>query len=95
MAATIIKREEEKLIHWRMICQSWFHSRKALLFLVVFCIANVGLFLHLLNGDQWVDVVKWSVAGYMAGNAGSAIAVAIAGGQAAPTVTETTTTVTS
>lgn len=70
---------EEKLIHWRKITQSWFHSRKALLFLVVFCIANVGLFFRLLNGDQWVDIMKWSVAGYMVGNAGSGIASALSG----------------
>lgn len=76
-----VQEAEEKLIHWRKIVQSWMHSRKALLFLLVFAIANIGLFFRFLNGDQWVDVMKWCVPGYMCGNAGSAIADAMAGRQ--------------
>ena len=63
-----LAKAEDALIHWRKVAQSWFHSRKALIFLVTFVIANVALFTHLLNGDQWITIIKWDVASYMAAN---------------------------
>lgn len=66
-----------KLIHWRMVTQSWFHSRKALIFLVVFVIANVALFVKLIDGGQWIDVIKWSCASYMGANVADGIASAL------------------
>lgn len=72
-----IKVVEEHLIHWRKVTQSWIHSRKALLLLVTFVIACVALFVGKLNGDQWISVVKWAVASYMAANVGDSIAVSL------------------
>lgn len=68
------KAVEGKLIHWRMVIQSWAHSRKALIFLVTFVIANVALFCKLLNGDQWSATIKWVCSAYMASNVGDGIA---------------------
>lgn len=59
---------ETKLVHWRMMAQSWLHSRKALLLLITFAIATVALWVGKLNGDQWITLVKWAVPAYMAAN---------------------------
>lgn len=74
-----IKQVEERLIQWRKIAQSWMHSRKALIFLVTFTIANVALFLKLLNGDQWITIIKWTVASYMGANVADGVSDAISG----------------
>lgn len=66
-----------RLVHWRMMTQSWLHSRKALLLLISFAVGTVALFFGKLNGDQWVAFVKWAVPAYMAANVGDAIAEAI------------------
>jgi hypothetical protein len=77
MNESIVK---EKLIDGRKIVQSWFHSRKALLLLVTFAIATVALFVGKLDGDHWVQVCKWAIPSYMAGNVGDSIATALGGG---------------
>ena len=74
-----IQAVEEKLIQWRKIAQSWMHSRKALICLVAFAVASAALFVHVMDGGQWVDVVKFLVPSYMAGNVGDSIASAIKG----------------
>jgi hypothetical protein len=71
---------KEKLIDGRKIVQSWLHSRKALLLLVTFAIATVALFVGKLDSDHWVQVVKWAVPAYMAGNVGDAVAAALGKG---------------
>ena len=73
------KQVETTLIHWKQVTQSWLHSRKALILLVTFVIANVALFVGKLNGDQYVGFVKWVVCSYMAANVGDACAAALAG----------------
>lgn len=62
------KYQEGVLVHWRMVVQSWVHSRKALLLLACFTVSSVALFCKLLNGDQWVGFVKWLVPLYLASN---------------------------
>lgn len=70
---------ERTLIHWKQITQSWLHSRKALILLVTFVIANVALFVGKLNGDQYCAFLKWIIASYLAANVGDACAAALAG----------------
>jgi len=70
---------EGKLIHWRKVTQSWFHSRKALLLLVVLTLGSVALFVGKLDGGQWLNLVKWAVPAYMAANVGDSIATAFGG----------------
>lgn len=66
-----------RLIHWRMIMQSWIHSRKAFLLLAVFTVASAALFVGRIDGGQWVDVVKWAVPIYMAANVADGITDAV------------------
>ncbi len=68
---------EQKLVDWKLLAVKWFHSRKALIFLLAFAAGCLALALHRIDGGQWVDLVKWSVGGYMLGNAGSAVAGAL------------------
>lgn len=70
---------EGKLVHWRMVVQSWVHSRKALLLLTAFTIASVALFLGKMNGDQWVTFAKWAVTTYMGANVADGIADGLRG----------------
>lgn len=57
-----------KIVHWRLVIQSWMHSRKATLLLVTFTAATAALWAGKLNGDQWITLVKWAVPAYMAAN---------------------------
>jgi hypothetical protein len=76
-----IQHDPSRLVHWRMMLQSWVHSRKALIFLAVFVVASIGLFAKLLNAGQWIDVVKWSATSYMAANVVDGAAQALGKGQ--------------
>ena len=65
---------EQRFIDWKLLAQKWLHSRKVLLYIFLIIIGTIGLFMKLLDGGQWVDLVKWATAGYMIGNAGEHIA---------------------
>lgn len=73
------KTEKQKLLNFRMMLQSWFHSRKAFIFLAVFVVASVLCAIGRVDGGQWVDVVKWAATAYMAANVGDGVAQALAG----------------
>jgi hypothetical protein len=64
-----IQKAENKFFDVKLLVQKWFHSRKVAIYLAVMFVASVALFLHHVDGGQWVDVTKWATSGYMAGNA--------------------------
>lgn len=68
MPDTVAQEVEQKFIHWKKVGQSWFHSRKALIFLVTFVVANVALFTGHLDADHWTSIIKWIVPSYIGAN---------------------------
>jgi hypothetical protein len=69
---------EKKFIDWELLAKSWIHSRKCMLYVIVLLLGSIFLFVKLLDGGQWVDLVKWATGGYMAGNGISSIGAALA-----------------
>jgi hypothetical protein len=79
MQETELGKVEAVAVHWRLVAQSWMHSRKATIYLVVFTLTNVAFFLKLINADQWIDSLKWSTASYMAANVVDGASTALGG----------------
>ena len=69
--------KETRLVHWRMMLQSWLHSRKALLLLITWVFACVALWMGKLSSPDWVCIVKWALASYMGANVADGIADSI------------------
>jgi hypothetical protein len=67
-----------KLINVELLA-SKFHSRKAILYLLVLITGTVAMFLKVLDGGQWVELAKWSTTAYLSANAIDGFSDAIAG----------------
>ena len=74
-----VQPKETRLIHWRMMVQSWLHSRKALLLLITWVFSCVALWAGKLASPDWVCIVKWSLASYLAANVGDSFADVLRG----------------
>jgi hypothetical protein len=68
-----LSKTEKIFFDWELLAKKWLHSRKCVLYLVVLLVGSTFLVLKFINGAQWVDLVKWGTAGYMAANSVSNI----------------------